>query len=274
MTRAGAEELAVWDPGGEGAAHGCCAPGCGRTTGEAFVYLQLGDDLRLGDPDSGAADASPRYESVPVGPEQVVVRFATSGGDVEDPDFRAFVGRLTDGVDETLWIRHGPAGPVGTHTELDLAGGGIGIRESDAFGGVDLEGARIDEIVLTIQSLSAGEAGGCQTQTGVDASVTLIRLPLPVAGFIRGDSNGDGEPDISDAVFSLSYLFLGGRAPPSLAAADSNGDDEIDISDPTYLLNFLFLGGPAPPSPFPVCGFSEDPGDITLDCIEPLEDCA
>ena len=37
---------------------------------------------------------------------------------------------------------------------------------------------------------------------------------LPVL-FIRGDSNSSGTVDISDGVFTLGFLFLGGRQPPA-----------------------------------------------------------
>jgi len=63
------------------------------------------------------------------------------------------------------------------------------------------------------------------------------------------DVNGDGGLDIADAVFTLSYLFAGGEAPPDIRAADFNGDGDVDISDPIYLLLFLFAGGPAPVCP-------------------------
>ncbi len=61
--------------------------------------------------------------------------------------------------------------------------------------------------------------------------------------------NGDGKLDISDAVWVLAHLFMGGPEPASIAAADTNGDGTVDISDPIYLLGYLFLGGPAPVCP-------------------------
>jgi hypothetical protein len=76
----------------------------------------------------------------------------------------------------------------------------------------------------------------------------------PVGTFLRCDSNCSGAVDISDAVHTLNFLFLGGMAPCCPAAADCNGSGVVDISDPTYGLNFLFLGGPMPPAPFPTCG--------------------
>jgi hypothetical protein len=72
----------------------------------------------------------------------------------------------------------------------------------------------------------------------------------------RGDANADQDTDISDAVFVLNYLFLGGAEPACLKSADANdsGGSAPDLSDPVYLLNFLFLGGPEPPAPFHDCG--------------------
>ena len=72
--------------------------------------------------------------------------------------------------------------------------------------------------------------------------------------FLRGDSNADAEVNLTDAVFTLEWLFRSGRAPDCVDAADANGSREVDISDPVHTLNFLFNGGPAPPAPFPDCG--------------------
>jgi hypothetical protein len=95
--------------------------------------------------------------------------------------------------------------------------------------------------------------------------------PISVSGdpqFRRGDGNGDGGTDLSDAVFVLNYLFVGGAPPPCLAAANSNADNNVDIADPTYLLNHLFLGGTAPPLPFRDCGTSGFETDARLGCEE------
>jgi hypothetical protein len=89
--------------------------------------------------------------------------------------------------------------------------------------------------------------------------------------FIRADDNGDGGVDISDAVFGLDVLFLGGTA-LCLEAMDSNGDEQHDLSDAVYTLNFLFSGGPPPLAPFPGCG--SDAGETDLGCQTPPEACA
>ena len=70
----------------------------------------------------------------------------------------------------------------------------------------------------------------------------------------NGDCNGDGERDIGDAVYLLSWLLQGGPAPlpllkcdpPLELNGDCNGDEARDIGDAVYLLSWLFQGGPAP----------------------------
>lgn len=84
----------------------------------------------------------------------------------------------------------------------------------------------------------------------------------PVAGlpslFRRGDANDDGKQDISDAIFVLTHLFLGGPRWNCEEGSDINGDGGTDLSDAVYLLGHLFLGTPAPPAPYPDCGPDPD----------------
>ena len=87
------------------------------------------------------------------------------------------------------------------------------------------------------------------------------------AKFRRGDSNADGGCNITDGIFTLNFLFLGGPEPPCSEAADANNDGGLNITDGIYVLNYLFLGGPEPPPPGPTdCGVDPDPagspGDI------------
>ena len=78
--------------------------------------------------------------------------------------------------------------------------------------------------------------------------------------FRRGDSNGDGRLDVSDATHSLGFLFLGVRSGDRCwPAMDANDDDEIDLADAIYTLGFLFLGTKPPPAPFERCGPDPDP---------------
>jgi len=87
----------------------------------------------------------------------------------------------------------------------------------------------------------------------------------PAQEILRGDSNNDGAVDIGDGIWTLSYLFTGGRAPPCTDAADANDTGDLDLSDAIFVLNFLFLGGREPPPPGArTCGV--DPTADNLDC--------
>jgi hypothetical protein len=85
-----------------------------------------------------------------------------------------------------------------------------------------------------------------------------------LASFLRGNANGDGLVDPSDAIFTATYLFLGTRGPECEDAADANDDGDIDLSDVIYTLVWYSSGGPNPPAPYPECGFDE-PSDA-LSC--------
>ena len=93
-----------------------------------------------------------------------------------------------------------------------------------------------------------------------------VLLSSQAAPFRRGDSNADGHIDISDAIYTLSWLFLGGAAPPCLDAADFDDSGDIDISDGHGINVFLFLGSSVPPAPGPfVCG--SDSTEDSLTCV-------
>ncbi len=79
--------------------------------------------------------------------------------------------------------------------------------------------------------------------------------------FIRGDVNQSGVIDLSDAVFTLLYLFSDHDI-DCADAADVTDDGAINIADPVALLSYLFAGGSIPPDPFNRCG--EDPTDDAL----------
>jgi hypothetical protein len=83
--------------------------------------------------------------------------------------------------------------------------------------------------------------------------------------FLRGDANGDGVLDISDAVAILSYLFIGGVKPLCLDALDADDSGVLDITDVAYLLGYLFLAQPPPPKPFPENGY--DPTRDVYNCL-------
>ncbi|MEC9353563.1 MAG: CotH kinase family protein, partial [Planctomycetota bacterium] len=81
----------------------------------------------------------------------------------------------------------------------------------------------------------------------------------PVPGGLQkpGDTNQDGQTDLSDAVSLLGHLFLGtperlpcgnGEVshPGNTVLLDLNGDTRVDLADGIHLLIYLFQGGPQP----------------------------
>ncbi len=104
--------------------------------------------------------------------------------------------------------------------------------------------------------------------TGGEAEVTVTVLPERAGQFRRGDSDGSGATDITDAIFTLDWLFTGGRDPGCIDAADVNDGGEVDIADPIAILSWLFLGGTLPPPPGPLeCGTDPTPDDLPS-CME------
>ncbi|MBI4602953.1 MAG: PKD domain-containing protein, partial [Planctomycetes bacterium] len=97
-----------------------------------------------------------------------------------------------------------------------------------------------------------------------ESKAGFIAVGPAVGRFVRGEANGDGGTDISDAIYILSYLFVGGVFPDCLDALDADDTGSIDLTDAVRLLGYLFQGGPAPRPPFPAPG--ADPTDDLLDC--------
>lgn len=107
------------------------------------------------------------------------------------------------------------------------------------------------------------------TMIFVPATETIDGVVRVVGGqkeLIRGDTNSDGEINLTDAIATLLALFQGGENVACEDAADADDSGIINITDAIYLLGSLFLGGPSPPSPHPGCGV-----DVTADELTCLE---
>ncbi len=77
-------------------------------------------------------------------------------------------------------------------------------------------------------------------------NVTLTVTTLPCQGKC-GDANNDGSVNVSDAVYIINFVFVGGGAPqPVQACGDANSDASVNVSDAVYIINFVFVGGGAP----------------------------
>lgn len=74
-------------------------------------------------------------------------------------------------------------------------------------------------------------------------------LPFSFFVYQSGDASNDGLIDLSDAVWTLNYLYKGGPEPEPLESGDANCDDIVDLGDAVWLLNYLFKSGPSPCCP-------------------------
>ncbi|MBI4586358.1 MAG: hypothetical protein HY717_20305 [Planctomycetes bacterium] len=82
--------------------------------------------------------------------------------------------------------------------------------------------------------------------------------------FVRGDADGNGKMDLSDAMVTLRYLFLGESENLKCEkSADVDDSGALEITDPIFLLLHLFLGGFPPVKPFPVCGLDTTGDPLT-----------
>ncbi|MBI4604226.1 MAG: hypothetical protein HY721_19885, partial [Planctomycetes bacterium] len=125
------------------------------------------------------------------------------------------------------------------------------------------DGGRVRRANLDGTAVENLVAGG--SPTGIALLSSAEEPPAPDLPFRRGDSNLDGQVDISDPVHVLLFLFAGGEAPGCEDGADADDSGGIDLSDAIFLLNFLFRGGALPPAPGPAdCG--ADPSPDGLSC--------
>jgi hypothetical protein len=88
--------------------------------------------------------------------------------------------------------------------------------------------------------------------------------------FRRGDTDGNGSINVTDAVNLLNALFQGATFPACPDTADTDDTGAVSITDAVFLLNALFQGGPQPPSPgIDTCGpdpTADDLGPCTYTC--------
>ena len=93
-----------------------------------------------------------------------------------------------------------------------------------------------------------------------------------VAGpvFYRADADDNGAVQLTDGIFILNFLFLGGAAPPCFDSADADDNGAVQLTDGIFILNFLFLGGGAPPAPgmpgMGACGLDPDKDADGIGC--------
>jgi uncharacterized protein (TIGR02145 family) len=64
--------------------------------------------------------------------------------------------------------------------------------------------------------------------------------------FLCGDSNNDEIVNVSDAVWIINYVFVGGDPPDPIESGDCNCDATCNVSDAVWIINYVFVGGNEP----------------------------
>lgn len=223
---------------------------------EVRLYFQGTVDLPLGD-----VEAICRVEDAVYACERESGRIlrlsdGNADGDAADP------GEATIFLDDTVPgafrdVTDLIALPEGGLLAIDNASDTLRIVQD-----LNGDGDALDEFEVVRWLLDDGEA--------LALPMSLLRVPgggiqPPLdPTFIRGDGTSDGLLDVSDAIFTLNFLFLAGGLPECFDALDADDTGDLNVTDSIWTLNFLFLGGPPPPPPFPEAGV--DPTQDSLDC--------
>ncbi|NIP44182.1 MAG: hypothetical protein GWO41_03830, partial [candidate division Zixibacteria bacterium] len=111
----------------------------------------------------------------------------------------------------------------------------------------------IDYDAAVAGGLAEGTYTGTVTITSpeIGEDVIVIDVTLNVTTQtcqgLCGDANNDGSVNVSDAVYIINFVFVGGGAPqPVQACGDANSDASVNVSDAVYVINFVFVGGGSP----------------------------
>ena len=146
--------------------------------------------------------------------------------------------------------------------------GGMNINTDPVFigsnGAARFFNGFVDDVQIYDVALCADEIADLADNLGVVPGPGGNGEPEPpepgAPQFIRGDPDNSGIVNLTDAVFILSFLFLGGELPTCFDASDADDNGVVQLTDGIFLLNYLFLGGRPPPDPYPRCGV--DPEDF------------
>ncbi|HVR73984.1 MAG TPA: CotH kinase family protein, partial [Planctomycetota bacterium] len=180
-------------------------------------------------------------------------------------------------VDSTGWAPPAAAsilpasGPLGGGAVVSISGTGFRDGATVFFGAV----LATDVVSHSDAELSARAPAGT-VEGPVDVAIINIdgqRSTLSgaftygpvVPTFRRGEVDGTGTIDLTDALYILRHLFQSGEMPCE-DAADVDDNGALNLTDVIVLLGYLFQGGAQPPEPFDQEG--ADPTEDDLGCGE------
>ncbi len=167
---------------------------------------------------------------------------------------------ITDAVNTQLSDNASPSKDYVKHTS---DGTMLGVEDGPVNWDFDWTAPSSDVGEITFY-LAGNAANGNFANSGDFIYSTSVSSPPPAPECmgICGDANDDQAVNVSDAVWIINFVFIGGSPPqPVLACGDANDDAAVNVSDAVWVINYVFIGG-APPG---TCSPGSWDGD---DCCE------
>lgn len=124
-----------------------------------------------------------------------------------------------------------------------------------------------DTFTGTLQTV-VGSMAGWTTLSSSNGTIFYSPTGI-IETFVRGDTNQVTGVDIADSVRILLVKFAGATYLGYQDAFDVNDNGAIDITDVVFQLSHLFLGGPNSPAPYPNAG--TDPTADSLIFVKPRD---
>jgi hypothetical protein len=157
-----------------------------------------------------------------------------------------------------IYVRDDDLGDYPGYTVADIVPGEFLINEGDVpVTGIDFPAESFFDVSFDVKSfiddypLMWGTEDNPYTVSGMfdDMTPFILSRTVECIGHISGDANLDGNVNVGDAVFLISYVFRDGPAPRLEATADANCDGSVNVADAVRLVNFIFRNGAVPCHP-------------------------
>jgi hypothetical protein len=107
------------------------------------------------------------------------------------------------------------------------------------------------------------DGGGSIRPIYSDCGTEDVRIGyLPICG----DVNGDGDVNVLDVSYLLTYIIADWTPPVAMVAADVDECGTVNMADVSYLCEHLYVGGPAPCMGSVDCDLSTGGNEVALGC--------